>query len=250
MERPTFVQRPRRQAGNLSRTYNIGRRWSKPAPQPASPDPLPDTRLFAVFAVWCEEDIISSTVSNAFAQGCERVFVIDNDSPDGTVAEAIAAGAEVAKVYKTTYYDEGRRMAEIRAAMEEISPTVDSDHVWWLTCDADEFPHGPAGLTLREYLSELGPPLQGRWGQGLQSLPLWRASSRARAPPPRLPAALPRSDRRLVLSLALEALAGSVGPRRAAALARERLPPTCPDPRAGRRTDGRCLLAPFPVQGA
>lgn len=155
MERPTIVRRLRRQAGDLSRTYNIGRRWSKPAPQPASPDPLPDARLFAILAVWCEEDIIASTVFNAFAQGCERVFIIDNDSPDGTVAAAIAAGAEVVTVYQTAYHDDARRMAEIRAAMEEISPTVDSDHVWWLTCDADEFPHGPAGLTLREYLSGL-----------------------------------------------------------------------------------------------
>lgn len=155
MERTTLARRLRRQVGILSRTYNIGRRWSKPAPQPASTDPLPDVRLFAVLAVWCEEDIISSTVSNAFAQGCERVYIIDNDSPDGTLAEAIAAGAEVAKVYKTAHYDEAQRMAEIRAAMDEISPTVDSDHVWWLTCDGDEFPHGPAGLTLREYLSDL-----------------------------------------------------------------------------------------------
>ena len=30
-----------------------------------------------------------------------------------------------------------------------------ADHVWWLYLDTDEFPEGPSGLTIREYL--------GRW---------------------------------------------------------------------------------------
>ena len=28
-------------------------------------------------------------------------------------------------------------------------------HIWWLWLDADEFPHGPRGLTVREYLETL-----------------------------------------------------------------------------------------------
>lgn len=39
--------------------------------------------------------------------------------------------------------------------VEEVSRATDCDHVWWLWLDADEFHHGPAGLTLREHLAGL-----------------------------------------------------------------------------------------------
>ena len=40
-------------------------------------------------------------------------------------------------------------------AVAEISAAEGSDHIWWLWLDADEFPHGPRGLTVREYLATL-----------------------------------------------------------------------------------------------
>jgi hypothetical protein len=39
--------------------------------------------------------------------------------------------------------------------VEEVSTATDADHIWWLYIDADEFPHGPGGQTIREYLSGL-----------------------------------------------------------------------------------------------
>ena len=50
--------------------------------------------------------MIEATVKNAFTQGCDRVFLVDNNSPDGTVQQAIAAGAEIAGSFSTPNYDE------------------------------------------------------------------------------------------------------------------------------------------------
>ena len=36
--------------------------------------------LYCILCVWNEEDIIASTVRHAYAQGCDRVFIIDNDT--------------------------------------------------------------------------------------------------------------------------------------------------------------------------
>lgn len=155
MDHPDLRRSLRAYAGEISLTYNVWRRWSKPVPPPALPDPLPQVRLYCVIAAWCEADVITSTVQNAFAQGCERVFLIDNASPDDTVAEATSVGAEVASIYRTDYYDELRRLAEVSKVIEGTSAKAGTDHVWWLTCDADELPHGPDGLTIREYLSTL-----------------------------------------------------------------------------------------------
>ena len=49
-------------------------------------------------------------MANAFAQGCERVFLVDNDSRDDTVAEAVAAGAVLAETFATEQYDEVLRL--------------------------------------------------------------------------------------------------------------------------------------------
>ena len=37
----------------------------------------------------------------------------------------------------------------------EVSSAEGDDHIWWLFLDADEFPHGPWGSTLRDYLRTL-----------------------------------------------------------------------------------------------
>ena len=43
-----------------------------------------NTALYAIICTWNEEDIIASTVRHAFAQGCDKVFVVDNGSTDAT----------------------------------------------------------------------------------------------------------------------------------------------------------------------
>lgn len=150
-----FALRLRAGAGSFSREHNVGRRWSKAEPQPKDPQPIGPAPLYGIIAPWCEADVIGSTVANAFAQGCERVLIVDNDSPDDTVAEAKAAGAEIALVYHTDYYDEPLRISLVREVIESTSRESGADHVWWLTSDADEFVHGPGGLTVREYLDQL-----------------------------------------------------------------------------------------------
>ena len=49
------------------------------------PEPLTSFPLFAVVKTWMDEDIIEATVRNAFAQGVDRVFLVDNASTDSTV---------------------------------------------------------------------------------------------------------------------------------------------------------------------
>jgi hypothetical protein len=123
--------------------------------QPARPNPLAGIRLFAIIGAWMEEDVIGATVANAFAQGCERVYLVDNDSRDGTVREAVAAGAELAEVFATEQYDEVLRLDIMNGVVRRVSEESGSEHVWWLWLDADEFPHGPRGLTVREFLEPL-----------------------------------------------------------------------------------------------
>lgn len=134
--------------------------WARAEPAPDQVHPLPSFRFFAILGTWYEADVIEATVKNAFVQGCERVYLVDNDSPDDTVARAVAAGATLARTFATEVYEEDERMRIMNAVVAEVSEQTaeadeDSDHIWWLWLDADEFHHGPQGLTLIEYLSAL-----------------------------------------------------------------------------------------------
>jgi hypothetical protein len=129
--------------------------WVTAKPNPTRPRPLGDVRLFAIIGAWMEGDVIFATVKNAFAQGCERVYLVDNDSPDDTVAEAVRAGAMLAKSFQTERYDEKLRLQIMNEVVREVSAAEASEHLWWLWLDADEFPHGPRGLTVREFLAGL-----------------------------------------------------------------------------------------------
>jgi hypothetical protein len=102
-----------------------------------------------------EGDVIAATVANAFTQGCERVLLLDNDSPDDTVARALQAGAELAASFTTIRFDERRRVELANRVMAEISSSTGDEHVWWLLMDADEFCHGPRGMTIGAYLTGL-----------------------------------------------------------------------------------------------
>lgn len=153
--RVPFPKRVRRAAGLLSIQFNIGRRWSRVEANPLKPDSLLGVRLFGIVGTWCEGDVIEATVHNAYAQGCERVFIVDNESPDDTLERAVAAGAEIARVYHTNYYDESRRLAEMYGVINAVSSELAAPHIWWLVSDADEFVHGPAGLRIVDYLARL-----------------------------------------------------------------------------------------------
>jgi glycosyl transferase family 2 len=122
---------------------------------PVDADPLDDFRLFAVMPTWAEADVVAATVKNVLRQGCERVYVLDNDSPDETVEVAIAAGAVLAERWSSDHYDEHLMTTLRNATVARVSLAEGAEHIWWLYVDADEFPHGPGGMNLRDYLATL-----------------------------------------------------------------------------------------------
>jgi Glycosyl transferase family 2 len=126
-----------------------------PGPPPGEGEPLDRFGLHAIVVTWMEADVIAATVRNAFAQGCDRVLLVDNDSPDDTVAEAAAAGAELARSFATEQLDEMLKVRILNEVVAEVSAAGDHDHVWWLWLDADEFVHGPGGATVRDLVAGL-----------------------------------------------------------------------------------------------
>lgn len=130
-------------------------KWVRAEDQPQRPNPLGQFRLFAVLGTYNEEDIIEATVANAFAQGVERVYLVDNGSTDDTVARAEKAGATLAEVFHTSQIQETVRILIMNWVVWRISSAEYDDHLWWLWLDADEFPHGPEGQTIRGYLDRL-----------------------------------------------------------------------------------------------
>jgi glycosyltransferase involved in cell wall biosynthesis len=83
------------------------------------------------------------------------VYVVDNGSTDDTVGIAEAAGAIVAEVYQTEVFDGRMAQALMNAVVARESLRHQSAHVWWLYLDSDEFPEGPNGLSVRDYLAGL-----------------------------------------------------------------------------------------------
>jgi hypothetical protein len=122
---------------------------------PSAPQPLEGFRFFAVLGTWMEEDIVEATVRNAFAQGAEAVYLVDNASTDATVARALSAGATLAESYDTEQYQERVRILLMNAVVARQSQLSGAAHVWWLWLDGDEFPEGPDGMSIAEYLATL-----------------------------------------------------------------------------------------------
>ena len=120
-----------------------------PGGGPAGCTSRPRPLIYAVAAVWNEEDIVYALVEHLWAQGIDRVFVIDDESDDETVAEAGAAGADVLPARSDGTYSEAVRTARVRDAMATYTEAAGGD-VWWLVVDADEFPRGPDGTTVRD----------------------------------------------------------------------------------------------------
>jgi len=139
-----------KQRGLVSNNDHFGQQEN-----PIKPQQLDDFRVFAVIKSWMDEDIIEATVRNALIQGAERVFLVDNASTDATVARAEAAGATVAEIYQSEAFDGRLVQPLVNAVVARESLLSGSEHVWWMLLDSDEFPEGPDGLTVREYLAGL-----------------------------------------------------------------------------------------------
>jgi hypothetical protein len=122
---------------------------------PRAAHPLATFRFFAVLGTWMEQDVVEATVRNAFAQGVEAVYLVDNASTDATVPRAVAAGATLAETFDTDAYEERVRILLMNNVVARESLASGDEHVWWLWLDADEFPEGPAGTTIAAYLASL-----------------------------------------------------------------------------------------------
>jgi hypothetical protein len=122
---------------------------------PAHPQPLDDFRLFAVIKSWMDEDVIEATIRNAVAQGAEAVYLVDNASTDATVSKAEASGAFIGEIYETEAFDGRLAQPLVNAVVARESLRSGADHVWWMLLDSDEFPEGPRGTTVKEYLAHL-----------------------------------------------------------------------------------------------
>src|SRR5277367_6805204 len=112
-----FVKSLYRQAISYAhRTRDIVRetswrpRWARIEDNPPEPDPVEGSRLFAILGTYNESDVVEASVANAFAQGVERVYLVDNASTDDTVARALAAGATLADSFETECIQESVRV--------------------------------------------------------------------------------------------------------------------------------------------
>ncbi len=104
---------------------------------------------------WMDEDVVDATVRNAFTQGAEAVFIVDNGSTDATLDRARVAGATIAEVFDTVAFDGPLAQVLMNAVVARESLRCGSDHIWWLYLDSDEFPEGPDGMSVSEYLAML-----------------------------------------------------------------------------------------------
>jgi hypothetical protein len=102
-----------------------------------------------------DEDVIDATVRNAMVQGAEQVFVVDNASTDATVSRAQEAGAVIAEVFDTPAFDGPLAQTLMNAVVARESLRSGAEYVWWLYLDSDEFPEGPPGIAVADYLRTL-----------------------------------------------------------------------------------------------
>ena len=117
--------------------------------------PLASFSLYALLFTWYESDIIAANIRNLFEQGIERVFLIDNDSPDDTREIAEENGAEILGIYRSHNFIEAMKVKKVNDFKRKIVDQAPHDHVWILHLDADELPTGPHGMTIRAYLESL-----------------------------------------------------------------------------------------------
>src|SRR5262245_22591009 len=104
--------------------------WIQTVANPLEPDVLTRVRLFAVLGTWMEADIVADSVRNALTQGCERVYLVDSGSSDGTVEIAVGQGAILAQSFVTEHYDEHLRLRYMNKVVSEVSASETDDHIW------------------------------------------------------------------------------------------------------------------------
>jgi hypothetical protein len=124
-------------------------------PNPADPDLLTNFAFFAVVKTWMDEDIIEATVRNAFTQGVDGVFLVDNASTDSTLDRARAAGGRVAEIFDFDRFDGTLIQTLVNGVVARESLRSGAPSVWWMYLDSDEFPSGPRGMSIRAYLASL-----------------------------------------------------------------------------------------------
>lgn len=108
-------------------------------------------RLIGIISTWNDADIVVANVKNCFRQGFDKVLILDNMSSDGSVSVSRSAGARIAEVYKTQFYDDDLRiLKENEIARREVESTDGA--IWIVSLDADEFVHGSEGRTVKDSL--------------------------------------------------------------------------------------------------
>ena len=130
-------------------------RLSRIVPTPAHPEPLETFAVYALVMAHNEEDIIGDSVANAFAQGADRVLLVDHHSSDSTVEIAIRNGAELIATFDQESFNDDLRIDLMNSIVDEVSTTSQHEHIWWLWFDADEFPRPASGGSIRQTLERL-----------------------------------------------------------------------------------------------
>jgi glycosyltransferase involved in cell wall biosynthesis len=110
------------------------------------------------------------------------VLVIDDASDDATAQEAAAAGAQVLRTRSSGAYSEAVRTQRFRDAIAAGTDSRGGD-VWWLVLDADEFPRGPDGTTVRELVEDAPPWVDVVGARVLDHVPALAVEYVARRPP-------------------------------------------------------------------
>ena len=145
-------------------------------------------------SAWNEDDIIFALVAHLRDQGIDEVFVLDDRSDDRTAHEAQAAGATVHLVSTGDRFSEEDRSLLIGDAIDQATQGR-GDDVWWLVCDADEFPTGPGGQTVRGFVEDIPPEVDVVGATVLDHLPNPIDEYVRRAPPlPFFPLAIEHTD--------------------------------------------------------
>ncbi len=144
-----IVREARKQVSRLRSRFDP---WVRPETGPGRQGPV---RLFAVVGTWMESDVIGATVRHLLDQGCEQVYIVDNDSPDATVEAARSAGAHIAVQYSSDAYDETLRLSLMSSVAEHVSRLTGEGSVWWMYADADEFTFAPQHERVIDWLPKV-----------------------------------------------------------------------------------------------
>ena len=136
--------------------------WARIKPKILQNDRLEvpgNIKLFAVISTWNDADIIRASIQNCYLNGCERVYILDNDSSDKTQQVAKFAGATDIISYPTKVYDDDLRIRYQNGIVQIVTEEEKLPCVWWMVLDADEFPTTRNGEKIVDYLSYLNPKI-------------------------------------------------------------------------------------------